>query len=156
MAKVPVPSFQRGMRLLATLAWLPTIMLALALNRKGFSLVSDYAFGLVTLAFLWVLLSARMAADKDAIWVRFSRLLARFSYTLYATHTPPMFVIAALLLGPVRWNVDMAHVALGLCIAMGLTLYALLLATFTEFRTDSVRNWVERKLDPSRDTVPTT
>lgn len=146
MAKLPAPDFNRHIRLLATIAWLPTIIVALALDRKGYSLLSDYAFGLVTMGFLWVLLSARMAARKESLRVRSSRLLARFSYTLYAAHTPPMLLAAALLVGANRWNLDLQHVAIATGLAVALLLYGLALASVTEFRTDSVRKWVEQRL----------
>jgi peptidoglycan/LPS O-acetylase OafA/YrhL len=86
--------------------------------------------------------------------VRTARGLARFSYTLYVMHLPVLVFAAAVLVGTVRWSVSPVHVAVAAAVLLATTLYALGVATLTEFHTDRVRRWVElwlgRGLGPHR------
>jgi peptidoglycan/LPS O-acetylase OafA/YrhL len=146
LAKLPIRSFTHRTRIIATLLWAPTMILAMGMNKMNIRLPADWFFGLCTTAYIWVLLSARGHAPKGSLYVSASRTLARFSYTLYATHTPPLLVAAGLTLGVTRWNPDLHHLLLGFTIFCGLVTYAFCMATVTEFRTDSVRSWIERKV----------
>jgi peptidoglycan/LPS O-acetylase OafA/YrhL len=111
--------------------------------------VRDDLLGLATFVFLWILLSASHPASTNSPATRCTRLLARFSYTLYVAHTPMLVLIAALLLGPTRWLPDGPHVAIGLVILFLVLALCLLLASQTEFRTDALRNAMERRLHVS-------
>jgi peptidoglycan/LPS O-acetylase OafA/YrhL len=110
------------------------------------SLLSDYLFSAVTFAFLLVLLSAVGPADPQSFFTRFSRALARFSYTLYVVHLPFILCLTALILGVQRFVPDIAHVAAGLAILVVSLAYAWLIASATEFHTDQVRHWIEARI----------
>jgi peptidoglycan/LPS O-acetylase OafA/YrhL len=121
-------------------------------------LLSDYLFGIATFAFLWVMLSATNRARQNTPFIRISRSLARASYTLYVVHVPFLILLTALLLGERRWVPDAQHILKGLGILAVTFLYAYLVASLTEFHTDSVRHWVEAKLGlakkPAREKKP--
>ena len=104
----------------------------------------DYILGVVTLLFLWTLLSAtnpseNTAGDKGA------RELSRFSYTLYVCHTPLCVLLAAVLVGDSRWSPDPVHILIAAGVLVLLVAYAYGLAYLTEFRTDRVRRFLEAK-----------
>ncbi len=109
-------------------------------------LLSDYILTAATFGFLWILLSANGRAVPAATAVVASRETARFSYTLYAVHTPLLVFIASLVLGDTRWVPTPTHIASALAIACITLGYAFGLASFTEFRTDSIRRFIERFL----------
>jgi peptidoglycan/LPS O-acetylase OafA/YrhL len=135
----------RCARILAACIY-PLVFFGLAKVHSLPGLVGDYLLTVATFALLWILLSANSKAVPGAISVRASREVARFSYTLYAVHTPLLVFIASLVLGDTRWVPTPAHIVTGLaiaCIALG---YAYGLASFTEFRTDAIRRYVERLL----------
>jgi peptidoglycan/LPS O-acetylase OafA/YrhL len=107
---------------------------------------ADDFLGLATFLFLWILLSAKAQVDQKATATRATRLFARFSYTLYVAHTPLLVLIAALILGDVRWQPDPLHLAAALGILFSVLGICFLLATQTEFRTDRIRSSIERRL----------
>jgi peptidoglycan/LPS O-acetylase OafA/YrhL len=146
LAKLPRRVLPGRMRLVATLCWLPCIVGSTALSRIGYPVLSDFVFGVVTMGYLWVLLSAFQHTAKKSAATHAWRTLARFSYTLYAVHVSPLLLVGGLTLGLVRWNTDVPHLALGFVIFCGIMLYAFGMATVTEFRTDDVRHWIEKKL----------
>lgn len=110
------------------------------------NLLSDYLFGVATFVFLWVLLSATGRAHSDRQFTRVSRALARSSYTLYIVHVPFVLFLTAVFLGNQRWMPDGQHIFKGLAILAVTLLYANLVAAATEFRTDSIRRWIEIKM----------
>jgi peptidoglycan/LPS O-acetylase OafA/YrhL len=77
----------RRIRILAACIYC-LIFFALAKIHSLPGLVSDYLLTLATFVFLWILMSANGRSVPAAISVRASREGARFSYTLYAVHTP--------------------------------------------------------------------
>jgi peptidoglycan/LPS O-acetylase OafA/YrhL len=105
----------------------------------------EYTLGAATVGLLWVLLSAT-GACRPGLGARFSRGLARFSYTLYVVHLPLCVLVAALVLGDARWYPTAAHLAAGAAILILLIGYACGVAWLTEFRTDRVRGWAESLL----------
>ncbi len=109
-------------------------------------LLGDYVLTLATSAFLWILLSATGRSNPRSIPVRTSRELARFSYSLYALHTPVLVFLASLLLGDTRWTPTPARLLIALALAAVVLAYAYGLACITEFRTDRIRQLVERFL----------
>ena len=76
--------------------------------------------------------------------VRGSREIARFSYTLYAAHTPILVLFASLVVGDSRWQPTARTFFYAIAVLAVAMLYAYLLAFFTEFRTDALRMSLER------------
>ncbi len=151
LAVLPVPRFGAAgpwIRWLAVALYVP-LFYAFARAPSFQVAVRDDLLGLATFVFLWILLSASHPASTNSPATRCTRLLARFSYTLYVAHTPMLVLIAALLLGPTRWLPDGPHVAIGLVILFLVLALCLLLASQTEFRTDALRNAMERRLHVS-------
>lgn len=110
------------------------------------SVLADYLFGIATFVFLWVLLSATDRAHPDTLFTKVSRSLARSSYTLYIVHVPFVLFLTGVFLGDRRWVPDGQHILKGLAILAVTLLYANLVAAATEFRTDSIRRWIEIKM----------
>jgi peptidoglycan/LPS O-acetylase OafA/YrhL len=135
----------RHARILAALLY-PIVFFSLAKLHSLPGLASDYLLTAATFVFLWILLSANRRAVPAAISVRASRELARFSYTLYAVHTPLLVFIVSLVLGETRWVPTAPHILAGLAIACAALAYAYGLAFLTEFRTDAIRQRIERIL----------
>jgi peptidoglycan/LPS O-acetylase OafA/YrhL len=105
----------------------------------------DYGLSFVTFGYIWILLSASEEAGQG-VAARAARAVARFSYTMYATHIPLLLFLAGLLAGNTRWFPGTSHVLLALG-TFALTLaYSWVVASVTEFRTDSVRCWVESRV----------
>jgi len=147
--KMPAPSFSprvaKFARIVATLIYLPIFFVIGKFHSlNGFT--SDYVLGVITLAYLWILLSAREPYPQDTSFVLASREGARFSYTLYAAHLPFLIFAAAFLVGDSRWQPTPVKALIGLALTLGILLYAYCLAFLTEFRTDAVRIWLERIL----------
>jgi peptidoglycan/LPS O-acetylase OafA/YrhL len=156
LALVPVPQTSVRIRWLAAALYCPVIFY-LAKSRALPALYSDFALGIATWIFLWVLLGAKHEAPGSG-WVRASRVGARFSYTLYLVHLPLVILLTALIQGESRWQPDPRHLLYALpvlLLAIGLAYGA---ASLTEFRTDHVREWIEVSLlgrtMRARDSVP--
>ena len=117
----------------------------LAKTRLVSGMFSDYILGVATFVLMWFLLAAKSAAPANRR-VAISRLAARFSYTLYLVHLPFLVLITAAIAGESRWQPDARHLLVGsaaLLLAIG---YAFAIASLTEFQTEHVRRWVERRL----------
>jgi peptidoglycan/LPS O-acetylase OafA/YrhL len=154
LALLPPPRLGMRSRIVATVLYSPlAFILAKAHTIPG--LLSDYLFGIATFVFLWVILSATNRADPDTLFARASRSLARSSYTLYVVHVPFVLFLTAIFLGEQRWTPNAQHLLKGLAILAVTMLYAYLVASLTEFHTDSIRRWIESKLGlakkPNRD-----
>ena len=99
---------------------------------------------IVALAFgLWIYAVVE-AREKPvaAIYAKPARLFAGFSYTLYLTHFPIVYLLHSQIAGARAWNPDFVHLMYGLLIAAGATLLAYLLALGTETKTAVVRRKV--------------
>jgi len=117
--------------------------------------IMDYVLAIATLLFLWVLLSANSEA-RATLGVRSSRQLARFSYTVYVVHTPFLLFLTALIVGEGRWTPN-PFTFLKSCGVIALVfVYAYAVAAVTEFRTDNIRHWIERRFRILRPPAPTT
>ena len=129
--------------------WLLTVVaraaFVLGVRGRWVEVVGDYVVTAGTVGVLWMLLSAREAAT-GARWVRVSRGMARFSFTLYVAHVPMLALLMAWLGGDVRWVPDGPHLALGVLVLVGVIGYCWVVAWGTEFRTVTVRKWVEGAL----------
>src|SRR5579875_3926660 len=144
LAVIPVPNVGSKMRIAAALLYCP-ILFFLAKTSVVKGVISDYILGAATFGFLWLLLAARDVAPARK-WVSTVRGSARFSYTLYLVHVPMLVLLVALVGADVRWQPDIRHLLYGLPLLFLTIGYAYLVASMTEFRTDSVRTWVETRL----------
>jgi hypothetical protein len=61
-------------------------------------------------------------------------------------HVPFILLLTSLLLGDQRWVPNTRHILAGLGILAVTLIYTNLVAAATEFRTDSIRGWIEVKL----------
>lgn len=145
LTQLPRPAVSGWLRALAAAAYLP-VMLICTRFHGALGLVTDYLLAGCTAVLLWTLLTACTVAPAAAAGVRFSRGLARFSYTLYLVHFPLLTLIAALLVGDQRWQPTLPHIAAGLGILAVTLAYACAVAALTEFHTDAVRGWMTRAL----------
>lgn len=106
-----------------------------------------YVLGLCTAFLLWLLLSARQPALQQSTFVRSSRTLASFSYTLYLVHYPLLaFLAAAVLHNGQHWLPDAPHLLLALALAFLACGYAFVIGRLTEANNDRLRDWIERRL----------
>jgi peptidoglycan/LPS O-acetylase OafA/YrhL len=151
LALVPAPKFGRNFRIAAATVYVPLFFAFAKMDAMQGAIAAipllyrDYALTAATFVLLWVLLSAREPARKSA-GEHVIRETSRFSYTLYVAHTPLCVLLAAVIAGDQRWNPDLLHIAIALaCLAL-LIAYAYGVASFTEFRTDKVRSWLEQRL----------
>jgi peptidoglycan/LPS O-acetylase OafA/YrhL len=145
LALLPPPRVGNRTRIVTAILYSPlAFVFAKAHGLPG--LLSDYLFGIATFFFLWVVLSATNRAAKNSISTKISRSLAHSSYTLYVVHAPFVVLLTALVSGGTRWTPDGRHIVQGLAILAVTLLYAHLVASLTEFHTDKVRRWIERRL----------
>jgi peptidoglycan/LPS O-acetylase OafA/YrhL len=108
-------------------------------------LVADSALGTLTAGFLRCLLSDRQQSTESRV-TKLVRTVARFSYTLYATHTPPLILCAALIVHDERWVPTLKHLLFGVGILVLLLFYAWVVAVVTEFRTEALKRWLRQHL----------
>lgn len=144
LAVIPTQRSRAWIRTLAAVLYFPLLFL-LAKTRLVQGVASDYILGAATFVFLWLLLGARSAAPVN-VGIHLVRVGARFSYTLYLVHVPFLVLLTALIAGETRWQPDVRHLLYGvgaLLLAIG---YAYGVANLTEFHTDKVRGWVERRV----------
>jgi peptidoglycan/LPS O-acetylase OafA/YrhL len=144
---LPAPSFAprtgRYLRIGATLIYLP-IFFFFGRHPMVSSLTRDYLLTVFTFPYLWVLLSAKECYPAGARSVPVSRELARFSYTLYAAHVPFLVFLTALVQGDFRWYPTPIHLLSGAGLLITALGYAYVLAFLTEFKTDTIRLWLEK------------
>jgi len=145
--KLPPPSFTprtgRQLRIAALLIYLPVFFILGRLHTLS-ALVGDYLLTVLTFLLLCIFLSAKDRFTPEALSVRASRELARFSYTLYAVHIPLLAFVVSLLAGDSRWYPTPAKVLTATGILLAVLFYAYALAFLTEFRTDALRYRLER------------
>jgi peptidoglycan/LPS O-acetylase OafA/YrhL len=143
LAVVPPPRLGQGARIAAAIVYVPLFFLLSPLHRLPLPVI-DYTLGCVTVIFLWILLSATSPA-QPSFGERSARTLSRFSFTLYVCHTPLLVLLVALILGDTRWNPNLPHLLAGAGLLALCLLYAYLVGSLTEFRTDRVRSWLEAR-----------
>jgi peptidoglycan/LPS O-acetylase OafA/YrhL len=157
LALLPPPRVGNRTRIIAAILYSP-LAFVFAKTHGLPGLLSDYLFGVATFLFLWVVLSATGRAAQNSIFTKVSRWLARSSYTLYVVHVPFVVFLTALITGGSRWTPDTQHIFKALSILALALLYAHVVASLTEFHTDSIRRWIEGKLGlvkkPSRGKQP--
>jgi len=144
LAVIPAPRSGSFVRAVAAVLYFP-LLFFLAKTRLVQGVASDYILGAATFVFLWLLLGAKSAARQNA-GVHLARVGARFSYTLYLVHVPFLVLLTALIAGEARWQPDARHLLYGLAALLLAIGYAYAVASLTEFRTDKVRGWVEKRV----------
>ena len=140
---VPVPHIRAALRWFAASIYLPLLFFFSRADRWPL-LAQDYIFSVLTVIFLWIMLSANGEADTSTYFTRGSRGLARFSYTAYVVHQPLLLLAASILIGTSRWFPSMSSIAAGFGLLLFILLYSYGAATLTEFKTETVRQWIER------------
>lgn len=106
---------------------------------------SDFAVGFSVSLLLFGLLrgvpDSRASAPDTQKAPPLGTRLARFSYTLYLVHLPLLVLMARAITGPRReqWQPDALHTLLTIGITVAVIGYAMLIARFTEDRTDQLR-----------------
>ena len=145
--KPPVFSASTGrvVRIAATLIYFP-IFFGIGRIHVASGVWNDYLLTLATVLYVWLLLSHREPFRPGAIAVEASREGARFSYTLYAAHTPVLVLLTSLIVGDSRWYPSVRTLLFGLGLLVAVLAYAWVLAFLTEFRTDAVRGRIEKIL----------
>ena len=107
--------------------------------------LSNWSMGVMTTLLLWVVLSANTAAT-GRLWERLARWLSSFSFTLYLVHIPLCTLLAAWFVRNGRYQPGLRALPVALGILLVLIATAALLARVTEYRTNQVRLWIERRL----------
>ena len=142
LAAMPPLRLPAGARWIATFIYIPVFFLCASnILRLWFI---DYILAIFTFFFVWILLSARQEAQPSP-GIRATRELARFSYTLYVVHAPFLLFITALVLGEGRWQPTLANSLKASAIIAIVLAYAYAVASVTEFHTDTLRRWLERR-----------
>jgi len=144
LAVIPPPRCSAFVCALAAVVYFP-LLFFLAKTHVVQGVPSDYIPGAATFVFLWLLLGAKSAAPANA-GVHLARVGARFSYTLYLVHVSFLVLLTALIAGETRWQPDARHLLYGLAALILAVGYAYAVASLTEFRTDTVRGWVEKRV----------
>ncbi len=153
LALVRPPRLGSAVRWLAGAAYVASVLAFARVPLLQAARWSDTVLGVLTFGFLWILLSAQHAANEQSLTTRGFRTLARFSFTLYATHTPLLVLIAAVVLPLVRWQPNAHSMLFGIPVLVGVIGFVWALAAVTEFRTDRVRVRIERWL-AAREKLP--
>lgn len=143
LALVPAPRVGVRLRVIVIIVYCPLFFI-LAKTSLVSGVLSDYILGAATFALLWSLLAAKSAAPANRR-VAISRIAARFSYTLYLVHVPFLVLLAAATEGESRWQPDVGHLLAGTAELLMVIGYAFAIATLTEFQTDHVRRWIEKR-----------
>jgi peptidoglycan/LPS O-acetylase OafA/YrhL len=144
LAVIPAPRSSTFVRALASVFYFP-LLFFLAKTRVVQGVPSDYILGAATFVLIWLLLGAK-SASRENVGVHVARTGARFSYTLYLVHVPFLVLLTAVMAGETRWQPDARHLLYGLGALLLAIAYAYGVASVTEFRTDKVRGWVEKRV----------
>lgn len=131
------------------------VLVVAAFNFKtDINACGDFIVGAASAAMIFALLRSP-ARSRSGLYSRAARGLAGFSYTLYLVHAPIMVFLSAWLVPPRLWQPSAPHVALAAALGILTFAYALLIAQFTEWRTDAVRRRVANAFaHRSRSRVP--
>jgi peptidoglycan/LPS O-acetylase OafA/YrhL len=116
---IPVPHLGKSLRWMAAAGYVITVLLCTFLQGIS-SLASDYILAAGTAIFIWTVLSATEIVPAHVTRVRFSRSLARFSFSLYVLHFPILIFISGVLVRDRPWQPASAHAltAIGVLLAI--------------------------------------
>lgn len=146
LAVVKPPKAAAWVRWLAILVYVPTVFQLAMTTWPWHVFKMDYLLGMLTTVFLWVMLSANRRVEDTSWTVRSMRTLAGFSYSLYLTHYPFLYFCAVWLNHGTSRMPTAGSLAIGAGLCTLAMVYAYGVASFTEFRNDQVRQWVEARL----------
>jgi peptidoglycan/LPS O-acetylase OafA/YrhL len=137
------------------LAALPISLVCIQLLKGGLldRSIADVAAGLACAVFIYALLQDRRVRQSDT-YSRVCRFFSRFSYTLYLTHMPLLFLLRQCLLTDHRWYPDFVHLLMGVLIVIAALTYAYVISLFTERKTNACKHRLMQlletfKLNPS-------
>ncbi len=118
------------------------VLVVAAVNSKtDVNKCGDFVVGAAAAVLIFVI-SRSSAKSRSGLYSRAARGLAGFSYALYLLHGPVMVFVSAWLVPPRLWQPTAPHVAIAAALGIFTVAYALLIAQFTEWRTDAVRRRV--------------
>jgi len=146
LARVRPPKAGAAMRWISVAVYAPCLFLFGMVPWPWHVFKMDYALGLLTAVFLWIVLSATERVDQRTAVARASRGLAGASYSLYLVHYPFLAFVSVLLGDQGRWTPSGWYLAAGAGLCAVALLYSFGVAACTEWHNDSVRRWVEERL----------
>lgn len=150
LTRMAVPRVGRAVRWVALLLFAP-VPFVLAMTPWPWRIFKlDYLLGVVTLAFLWVMLSGRRRMRDESLMVRAARALAGCSYSLYLVHYPFLAFVSAMVGANEHWPPQARYFGMAVAFCALAVLYGYGVALCTEFRNDRVRRWVEFRLNGVR------
>jgi len=146
LSRLTPPRITAPWRAVVAALYTPLIFAFIFWHFRSHLLKMDYALGLLTLAFFWIMLSAQGRAPDHSWRVAISRHLGGFSYSLYLLHYPAIFFLVNAFATGRPWPVDSPHLLRMALIALATLAYAWLISLLTERHNDAVRNWVDHHL----------
>ncbi|MHC5595197.1 MAG: acyltransferase family protein [Nostoc sp.] len=111
--------------------------------------IADFLVGISTATMIYLLVNNPSQTKQEGAYEKFSKGLAGCSYTLYLVHMPILCFIRACIIDDRPWYPDIFHLFLAFIIAVFVFLYAVVIAHFTEAKTDRFRNiimsWIKNR-----------
>jgi peptidoglycan/LPS O-acetylase OafA/YrhL len=148
--RIDLPVRGRGVVRWAAVAGFLVALLASRLRLMGTQDRDDALLGIATTALVLALLATGRPEGDSAparVYHRVAKHLAGFSYTMYLVHFPPVAVINAALVHPIRWPADARHMGYaGLIAVAAIWLFAYPFSRLTEAHTERVRRRVGQLL----------
>jgi peptidoglycan/LPS O-acetylase OafA/YrhL len=111
--------------------------------------IADLVLGMSCALFIYATIQDRRRISESSLYARISRRMAKCSYTLYLVHMPILVFISALWMRETRWKPHGKYLVAGIAIALFVFGYSLIVAFFTERRTDMVRQWLFQYSSPT-------
>ncbi|MCC5598450.1 acyltransferase family protein [Nostoc favosum] len=144
--------YLKNKNILNSLIILSILILCIALISERFisnPKIADFLIGIYTAGMIYLLVNSRSQITREGAYEKFSKGLAGCSYTLYLVHMPILCFIRACVIGDRPWEPDILHLLLALIIVAFVFLYAVVIAHFTEAKTDKFRklimSWIKNR-----------
>ncbi|MEH1931368.1 acyltransferase family protein [Nostoc sp.] len=138
--------------ILNSLSFLSILILCITLTIARFlpsEEIADFLIGISTAVMIYLLVNNPSKIRQEGAYEKFSKGLAGCSYTLYLVHMAILCFIRACIIDDRPWQPDIFHLFLGLIVAVFVFLYAVVIAHFTEAKTDRFRNlimsWIKNR-----------
>ena len=116
--------------------------------RVGHTFITDFVLGLATATLIHAIVGKSREIASDSLYHRIATALARFSYTLYLVHLPLLVLINSCIGQVHPWQPTARTVVSGVFIGATALIYSGTVAYFTEHRTDDLRRWLMRLIEP--------
>lgn len=111
--------------------------------------IPDYLLSLCTAFYIKCLLSHD--GPERIHWAsRWARSGAKYSYSLYLLHFPLLTFIASFYFARNLWRPTADHITILVLIFLAVNLYAYGIARCTEFKTEPIRAYLEKRLFKSK------